>query len=75
MTDASIWDIRDKAPVVLPEEKGPEIIRGLPSLGAEIYAHERGVAVLSPAERGRYYRCMDTVDVIVGFCQRRLARK
>ena len=62
----TLWDIKDKAPVVTPDEgKFPPLLNY--SLDYELDCYEAAVARMKPTERDRYLRCMSTIDVINGF--------
>ena len=59
----TLWDIKDKAPVVTPDEsRFPPLLNYY-----ELDCYETAVARMKPTERDRYLRCMSTIDVINGF--------
>jgi hypothetical protein len=60
-----MWDIRDKAPVVLPDDGGGPIPTHPVMRDIEIDRYERAVAMMSHPLRMRYYRFMNTIDILV----------
>jgi hypothetical protein len=64
--DNLLWDIKDKAPVVQPDESNfPPLLNY--SLDYELDCYEAAVARMKPTERDRFLRCMSTLDIINGF--------
>lgn len=57
-----LWDIRDRAPVVVPQEKPGAV--GDPITDADLDEYERAYARMPGNLRARYDRCMATIDVV-----------